>query len=274
MDFFDIWFARTTQSLTGWLILFSLAVILEFAASRDGNRTLRLHGLSFWLAWVPATILVDLIIQSGRDAIGITPLVILPIDFALGGWLAVVVASLIAAFGGDLIFYFIHRAQHRWFWRFHAVHHSITDLSAVNSYHHISEEAVRAVLTVAPMSFIVADTTNVLPILTAVLWFQSIYIHSTIKYNFGPLRFALLDNCFHRVHHSVEPRHFDCNYGAFTTLWDRIFGTAYMPGRNEWPETGIVEARQPASLIEWLNLPFRIKRAGPSRAASQVATEA
>ena len=39
----------------------------------------------------------------------------------------------------------------------------------------------------------------------------------------------IADNRFHRIHHSIQPQHFDKNFGAGTSLWDQLFGTAYFP---------------------------------------------
>jgi sterol desaturase/sphingolipid hydroxylase (fatty acid hydroxylase superfamily) len=92
------------------------------------------------------------------------------------------------------------------------------------------------------------------------LQLQASFIHSSSRIDLGPLRLFLCDNRFHRIHHSVEERHFDKNFGAFTTLWDRLFGTAWFPEKDEWPETGLAEIDQPRSLRRWFDLPARLRR--------------
>ena len=44
---------------------------------------------------------------------------------------------------------------------------------------------------------------------------------------------------YHRIHHSIEPRHQDKNFGVLLTVWDRLFGTM---NRNydEYPATGVI----------------------------------
>jgi hypothetical protein len=44
---------------------------------------------------------------------------------------------------------------------------------------------------------------------------------------------------YHRIHHSIEPRHQDKNFGNLLTVWDRMFGTM---NRNydEYPATGVI----------------------------------
>ena len=43
-------------------------------------------------------------------------------------------------------------------------------------------------------------------------------------------------------------------------MWDRLFGTAWLPARNEWPATGLAEIDQPRSLWGWIDLPVRFGR--------------
>lgn len=83
------------------------------------------------------------------------------------------------------------------------------------------------------------------------------YIHSPIDVHFGPLRKLLVDNRFHRIHHSIEPRHFDKNFGICFSLWDRWFGTAYDPSPDEWPDGGLADIDSPRTIRDYLLLPFR-----------------
>ncbi len=56
----------------------------------------------------------------------------------------------------------------------------------------------------------------------------------------------------HRIHHSREPQHFNKNFGVVTSVWDRLFGTAYFPAKDEWPDTGIVNQSEPSTVREFL----------------------
>jgi sterol desaturase/sphingolipid hydroxylase (fatty acid hydroxylase superfamily) len=86
------------------------------------------------------------------------------------------------------------------------------------------------------------------------------YIHSPIDVHFGPLRKVLVDNRFHRIHHSIEPRHFDKNFGVSFAIWDRWFGTAYDPAPDEWPQVGVEGIDPPRTIRDYLLLPFRADR--------------
>src|SRR5262249_44275263 len=68
--------------------------------------------------------------------------------------------------------------------------------------------------------------------------------HSNVKTNLGPLRYLLVTPQSHRIHHSIEPQHFDRNYGGFFSFWDYLFGTQYRE-YGEYPDTGILDENFP-----------------------------
>lgn len=248
------------RSLTGWAIVIAILTTFELLNPREHHSlTQRMSGVAFWGLLSLSGAAITTSMQLVWHHVGATPLVTLPIfkAAAWAGYLAVPLAVVAGAMFHDFVFYWFHRAQHRWFWRWHAVHHSIENLNAANSYHHISEGFFSLVLVNIPTALIVADTGPYVPVASLLLWLHVVWIHSPTRFHVGPFRAFLADNRFHRIHHSLEERHFDKNFGAFTTLWDRAFGTCHMPARDEWPAVGLAEVRQPTSLREWWDLPAR-----------------
>jgi len=172
------------------------------------------------------------------------------------GWVA-------AAFGvamvGDIFYYWFHRAQHGvpFLWRFHRVHHSIEEMSAVSSYHHVAEEFMQYLAVVIPIAlFLKIDAEAVPWLVTTLVATHNYFIHSSMNVNIGPLRYIFADNHYHRIHHSLEPKHFNRNFSTATPLWDFLFGTAYFP-KGEWPKTGLAEVPEPRSVKDYLAMPFR-----------------
>lgn len=252
------------SSLTGWAVVMAILTVFELLNPHERHSIAgRVSGVAYWGLLTVSGAAITTAMQLMWRELGIPPLVTLPI-FAASAWagvLAVPLAVIAGAMFHDLVFYWFHRAQHRWFWRWHAVHHSIEELNAVNSYHHISEGLFALVLVNVPTALIFADTGPAVPIASLLLWLHVVWIHSPTRLHLGPLRGLFADNRFHRIHHSLEERHFDRNFGAFTTLWDRAFGTCHMPTPSEWPAVGLAEVRQPASLREWWDLPNRYQAA-------------
>lgn len=237
-----------------------LTIVEILLPKSNGTLSGRLKGLLFWLLWIPVTATVLALFGSLWAYLGIPPLIRISLDMPWLGVLSSIAAPLAGAVISDFFFYWFHRGQHAFFWRFHAVHHSIRDMNAVNSFHHISESVISILLFVIPTSLIVANPGPVPTLISAALLIYPILLHSPTQVNFGPLRALFADNRFHRIHHSMEQRHFDTNFGAFTTIWDRLFGTAYFPGRNEWPDTGLEGIDQPRTVKDWLLLPVRVGR--------------
>lgn len=266
--FAEIWAeARPVAIVSAFSLSLMTAVELLFPREKQ-SLDQRLTGLGIWALYVPISMVIFKLFHALWVAIGIRPLLTVPMSFDWTGIAAIVVAPIAAALVYDFFFYWFHRAQHAFAWRFHAVHHSIRELNAANSYHHVSEPIFQAVFLLLPVSLIVTDTGPTVPAMLIILHLQATFIHSPTSINLGPLRVFFCDNRFHRIHHSLEEKHFDKNFGAFTTLWDRLFGTAWFPARSEWPATGLAEIDQPRSLWGWIDLPIRFRRDRPDEAAA------
>lgn len=258
MDLLAPLLAAVAPYAWSWGFAFAFMTALELLLARGEQRiATRLPGLFFWMLWLPVSGLIYAGFHAMWAALGIKPLITIPLGFSWAGVAAIVATPLAAAAVYDFFFYWCHRAEHRWLWRFHAVHHSIRDMNAVNAYHHVTEPLFQTALILLPASLIVSETGMVAPLMIVLLHFQASFIHSPATIHFGPARALIVDNRFHRIHHSLEERHFDKNFGAFTTIWDRLFGTAHFPARDEWPDVGLAEIDQPRNVGEWLTLPWR-----------------
>lgn len=256
-------FASLREQLLAWGVILTALTVFELINPRERQSLRgRLAGAGFWLVSIALSAILSTVFGAIWRAIGIDPVFTVPtLGPLLGHPLAAAIAAgILAAIIHDFFFYWYHRAQHRWFWRWHAVHHSVRNLSAVNSYHHISEGVFSLFLLQLPLTLMISDIGPTLPIVTVILWCHIVWIHSPTRVTLGPLRAVLVDNRFHRIHHSLEERHFDKNFGAFTTVWDRVFGTCHMPLSDEWPDVGLADAAQPTHFTDWVDLPARLKR--------------
>ena len=259
VDFLRIYIGEFAR---GTLILgatFATFLGLETLFPRPGERVStasRLKALVFWSVNGAIGILIAHAIEAVWAPLGLKPLLPSLAPAWLPAPVGLAVGVLAAAYIGDFFYYWCHRFQHRFLWRFHAVHHSVREMSGITAYHHFTEGLFEFVLYSVPLSLLThgADT---VPYLGALLAWQGNYEHSPTRLNFGPLGRYFVDNRFHRIHHSAEPRHFDRNFGIFTTLWDSVFGTAYFPAPGEWPRTGVEEMPEPATIWAFLTAPAR-----------------
>jgi len=244
-----------------WVLPLLTALELLLPASRC-SWTSRLRGAVFWLLWIPVAALTITAFWVGWRLLGVGPLFRLDLrgshdlhpvavaGVAIGGFL-------FAQIVGDFFFYWYHRAQHAWFWRFHRVHHAIREMSAINCVQHIADEGIRVALMVLPLALLFDFQTRYVAWFAVLTQAQGQFIHAATRLHLGPLRYVLNDNRFHRIHHSLEPRHWHKNFGGWTTLWDQVFRTAYFPQRGEWPDTGLRDFEDPESVTAFLLAPLR-----------------
>ena len=157
----------------------------------------------------------------------------------------------------DFIGYWLHRAFHgNRLWVFHAVHHSSVELdwlsaARVHPVNDIVNRMLQAVIVVAlgysPMLF-----AGALPFLTAYAIFQ----HANVSWDFGLLRWVFASPTFHRWHHTSAEEGRDKNFAGLLPLWDILFGTYYMPGKQPL-QFGVTDPI-PDDLIGQLVWPFRV----------------
>lgn len=57
--------------------------------------------------------------------------------------------------------------------------------------------------------------------------------HTHLWVDFGWLDRVLVSPAMHQIHHSEAPRHWDRNMGLLFSVWDQVFGTAYLPKERE-----------------------------------------
>jgi sterol desaturase/sphingolipid hydroxylase (fatty acid hydroxylase superfamily) len=244
------------------LVAFAIFTSLEIVLPREKISVPdRARGMLFYFASVPINALVAAALTALIGWLGLRPLVQIHSSFGY-----TFIASLVVAGLADFKFYWFHRFQHRFLWRFHAVHHSIENVTAINSYHHWSEPFFYSLVVGIPSAFIDVQALPVMLALSAFFRLQHFFIHSQTRLHLGPMARLIVDNRYHRIHHSTDPKHHNRNFGAMTPLWDWLFGTLHFPRNNEWPATGLAEVKEPQSLAEWSSLPWRLR---PNKVSSR-----
>lgn len=261
---FDSILHDSVRTLAGLLVGLALFRGIELIfPQRDCPAPERnLLGLRIWLVYVGVQIVLTGAILAVMDSSAEMAQVDPGLLWGLPPWVSAIVVGLAVVLTKDFLFYWEHRIQHRWLWRWHAPHHAIRNLSATNSWHHWSEILMFAVLVSLPLSLLSPAFGPRPFILGLLLSWQPIYLHSSTRLDLPAwLRRIVVDNRYHRIHHSLEPRHFERNFGAATPLWDWLFGTLHMPEKQEWPDVGLAGVDEPATVGEWSDLPWRLKPA-------------
>ena len=197
------------------------------------------------------------------SAVAASPLVVSPaLREAIAAqptWLAFLEILIIA----DLGFYLSHRALHAvpLLWRFHSVHHSIEEMDwlAAHRVHPVDQILVKTA-SLVPV-FILGFPAAPILLFTLLYQWQALLIHSNVDIRFGPLRWLLASPQFHHWHHANEPGAIDKNFAGQLPLFDLLFGTLHLPGR-ETPRIYGTDAPVPRSYIGHLVFPFVWKGPG------------
>ena len=93
--------------------------------------------------------------------------------------------------------------------------------------------------------------------LSAILGIGGLGAVLTMRWEFRALRPFIATPAFHHWHHSAEREAIDRNFAVHTPVWDRLFGTYYLPDR--WPAAyGLSGGRDvPSRWITQFVYPFR-----------------
>lgn len=132
----------------------------------------------------------------------------------------------------NFFYYWTHRLVHILapLWELHKYHHSATELNIITNFRtHPVEGPLANALTAAPFALI-GGNVEYFVYVGYLITIHAMILHSSIDYDFGFVgRWILVSPLHHRLHHSVDPRHYNRNFGTFTPIYDRIFGTYGAP---------------------------------------------
>jgi len=173
--------------------------------------------------------------------------------------LQVLMAVVLADFGA----YSAHRFMHIAYvgWRLHAVHHSPTSLNFLAS---ARTHPFNAVLTLGAESlpvFALGASPEILAMMTVFKGANGLLQHSNIDLRPGWLSGVVATNEAHWWHHSVVLEESNRNFGNSTMVWDRLFGTWFVPkDRAPREQVGVEDAAIPENVLWHLATPFLLRK--------------
>lgn len=175
----------------------------------------------------------------------------------------------------DLMGYWSHRAFHQvgLLWRYHAIHHSSTEVDWLSSVrvHPVNEIGSRLAQTVPLV--LVGYNAGVVVTFVPLLTFYAIMLHANVSWNFGKLRYLIGSPVYHRWHHTSEQEGLDKDFAAMFPWMDWMFGTLYFPKDRQPMEFGILGEVVPNNLFKQLIYPFRKKGTYSTAVVSRSAGE-
>lgn len=136
-----------------------------------------------------------------------------------GGWL-------LALLFYDFCYYWHHRFGHTCalFWAAHVVHHQSQDYNLSTALRQTSSGALFGWVFYLPMA-LAGVPPLVFGVVALVDLLYQYWIHTQQIGKLGWFDRVFASPSNHRVHHAVNDRYLDKNYGGILILWDRLFGS-------------------------------------------------
>ena len=196
---------------------------------------------------------ISIIVSSGGDingaslASGRPPISLLP----------TAIQYLVALLAADFLGYLAHRLFHTGrLWDFHAIHHASEELDWLSAVRlHPVNQALGQVMVVAPLALL-GFNLQILGATSGILTFWAIFVHSNVRWTFGPLRHVIATPAFHRWHHTSQAEGLDRNFGGLFLFWDRLFRTLYLPSGQQAQRFGLFGEEIPNSFLRQLTWPI------------------
>ena len=175
------------------------------------------------------------------------------------GWARFILLVLASEFSS----YWAHRLEHNvnFLWQFHKIHHSALELDVMNAQRlHWLEHLWLSLFSYIALGIIGFNVVEIglMNFLTAFLCY---FTHANVYVPIGKLKYIINSPQMHVWHHSIDidPNR-NVNYGSALSMWDWLYGTAYMPEENHGDlELGFVGVDEfPKSFVGQFVYPFRV----------------
>jgi len=176
--------------------------------------------------------------NDGLAAVGIENLVAINIA-ELPAWTQLLIMFIIA----DFIQWNVHVQLHKrdWLWKFHKVHHSVKEMGFAAQFRfHFMETIIYKSIQYIPLAMIGFGIQEFF-----VVHMFGVFVghlnHANVGWDYGIFKYIFNNPKMHIWHHAKAlpgNREQGVNFGLTLSLWDYIFGTAYIPKDGKDIELG------------------------------------
>ena len=210
---------------------------------------------------------------------GVVPGLVLSLPLAAAGWLAhrMMPRGVTAAYANwplglrllaalavaEVGLYWGHRWCHEvpMLWRFHAVHHSSTQLDwLVNSRGHPVDFVFTRLCGLLPLYVLglgnpIEGDPGTIPVLVMLIgpaW--GFFIHANVRWRFGPLEWLIATPAFHHWHHANDSvAVLNKNFAPMWPWIDLVFGSLHLPADRQplaYGTDSAIDTRMVGQLVE------------------------
>lgn len=191
---------------------------------------------------------------------------IMLVNAAGGGWIHLrsdgwwfLLSVIVAIVALDFWTYLVHRAQHRipLLWAMHSLHHSAESLSVITGARHFWFEGAIGTAFIPVVGIVFKIPPDVMTVVAWLYLLPDGLAHLNVRLSLGRFALCLNNPQYHRIHHSVETEHWNKNFCKGLPVFDVIFGTAWKPGKDEFPATGLVPRETATGFVDGIIWPVR-----------------
>lgn len=164
----------------------------------------------------------------------------------------------------DMVIYWQHFLFHKvnFLWQLHRVHHTDTEFDSTTALRFHTAEIYISFFVKAFAIWAVGIDPVAVVIFEIILNFSAMFNHGnfSLPKTLERINLLVVTPDMHRIHHSIDVKERDSNYGFFLSIWDRVFGT-YSAGSKHDLKQGkigslIFRSRSEQALVRLLIQPF------------------
>lgn len=174
-------------------------------------------------------------------------------------WIQLLIMLVIA----DFIQWNVHRQLHRHprLWEFHKVHHSVKEMGFAAQFRfHFMETIIYKTVQYIPLAMIGFGIKEFFLVHMFAVFVGHLN-HANVGWNYGIFGYVFNNPKMHIWHHSKAlPAHLPhgMNFGLTLSIWDYIFGTAYIPKSGKNIELGFTgDENFPDDFKNQMLVPFK-----------------
>lgn len=149
-------------------------------------------------------------------------------------WVQLLIMFVVA----DFIQWNVHRQLHKrsWLWEFHKVHHSVKEMGFAAQFRfHFMETIIYKSLQYIPLAMIGFGIKEFFVVHMLAVFIGHVN-HANLGWSYGKLGYIFNNPKMHIWHHSRDlpkKRPHGMNFGISLSLWDYLFGTAFLPKNGQ-----------------------------------------
>lgn len=225
--------SQLVEIVTTVLLIVCTVVIILLERKFPYRKGLPIFREGFWVDFVWYTL-----IQSFLLKILIFDYIIYPLDqhfkfstlHIVTNW-PIIAQVLFFLITHDFYIYWFHRWQHnsKILWRTHEAHHSVKEVDwLAGSRSNALEIIINQTIEFAPIILLGANPI-IVPIKALIDAVWGMFIHSNLDVKLGRFKKIINGPAMHLWHHADYKQVFYANFSTKFSVWDWLFGTAYLP---------------------------------------------